>query len=118
MTETISKDTVLFKVQLKNMIDVAIKELTDTKNRQFIKKAALSSIVIYTALFGMGMSLEMIHEGIQLLIESGVSEILINRIVGAGLWLIGMLTFVMFACGSAIGMNRWVLNSEKKETKQ
>ena len=90
MTETISKDTVLFKVQLKNMVNAAIKEITDPKNRDFNKKVLAATLLLIFITMGTVISINAFVLGLQTLKDSGVSEILINRTLGVSLCILGI----------------------------
>lgn len=80
MTETIKQDSVLFKVQLKNRINTAIKELKLPEN---IKKINKISFVTGYALVVSMTSIVLITSGIHILAESGVPVKTIVQLIGA-----------------------------------
>jgi hypothetical protein len=77
-------ETIVNKLSLKNIIDNAWDKILKTEYREIRKRVILSVFSLIIVVFGVYASIGMMAAGIQILLGSGVSKILIQRLIGAG----------------------------------
>ena len=87
-------ETVVNKLRLKNIIDNACDEILKTEYREIRKRATLSLLILIIAVLGVHISIGLMAAGFKILIVSGVSKILIQRIIGSGLCVLGVAVLI------------------------
>lgn len=84
-------ETVVNKLRLRNITAKAVDEILKPEYRDIRKRAILSLFSLILVSFGVYASIGLMAAGIKILLESGVSQILIQRIIGAGVCIAGVI---------------------------
>ena len=87
-------ETVVNKLKLQNILNSAIEEITKPEYKDIRKKAAISLLILIIAVLGAHISIGLMAAGFNILIVSGVSKILIQRIIGSGLCVLGVAVLI------------------------
>jgi len=89
-------ETIVNKLRLKNITAQALDEILKPEYRDIRKKAILSLLILIVAAFGVQFSVGLMSIGVDILLESGVSKVLIQRSVGSGVCIAGVI--VLASC--------------------
>ena len=106
-------ETVVNKLRLKNIIDNAWDEILKTEYREIRKRATLSLLILIIAVLGVHFSVGLMAIGVEILLESGVSKVLIQQAVGSGVCIAGIVVLLSYVIGPA-----WALGNIFREKKE
>jgi len=106
-------ETVVNKLRLKNIIDNACDEILKTEYREIRKRATLSLLILIIAVLGVHFSIGLITIGVKILLESGVSKVLIQQAVGSGVCIAGIVVLLSYVIAPAWALGK--IFREKKE---
>ena len=106
-------ETIVNKLRLKNIIAQALDEILKPEHKDIRKRATLSLLILIIAVLGVHFSIGLMTIGVKILLESGVSKVLIQQAVGSGVCIAGIVVLLSYVIGPA-----WALGNIFREKKE